>query len=334
MSLTQLQIEQWNKRLGPFGSKDAICDGQNLWLTRKSSNNPVWVLRYRFGKRRREITIGAHQSVGGLAGARKEAALLRGRIAQGEDVATAKSLVRIGRSTTKTYRQLFEDYMKVNTQRLSKDTVRELNRMQSKDVLPKWQSIPINQLVAADVTRLLRDVRDRSYTVARRLWEQVGVIFAHGVANGDLAVSPCVSLKISSVLGGAPKRKQRIQLTQAELREILSRLTSQGEVNELASKILLYSCVRKSELLNATWADIDFANVVWNVPAEVKGNKARRAYVIPLAPAAVGWFKRLKELAGRNEMVLPPQSRRHASKNKTMSASTLNNMFIRISGGS
>ncbi len=332
-TLTSFEIEQWNNGKGPRGKSNALCDGENLWLTRKSKTDPVWVLRYRLGNKRKEYTIGPHRVVGGLAGARNEALKLRARLLAGDDIAQTKRLVKLRRQTAMTYSELFNDYVSANMARLQPVTVREMRRFQVNDMVPKFGAIAVRDIKSQELVLHLRKIRDRSYTVARRLWEQLSVIFAHAVAIGELDIHPLASQRVASVLGHAPPKKPRIQLTREELAVVLERLPSQGEVNALAIKILFYSCVRKSELLQAKWEHLDLVKGLWHVPADIKGNKARRMYTIPLAPKAVAWFQRLKELAGYHPSVLPPQARHYAATNQTMSPATLNIVMIRISPG-
>jgi integrase len=41
-----------------------------------------------------------------------------------------------------------------------------------------------------------------------------------------------------------------------------------GRENELTFKLLLATCVRKSELVGAHWAEFDFDDSVWHLPGE------------------------------------------------------------------
>ena len=329
-NLTKFEIDAWIKRDDSEGATAALCDGDNLWLTRNRTAEPTWVLRYRIHGVRKEVTIGYHTAVGGLRGAREQAADYRLRIGRGEDVAKSKRMARLQFQQSHTYSTLLEDYLTVNRPRLASNTLSEIRRIQKLDFVPKIGNLPVADLTPATVASLIRHIGKRSQSVARRGWEQIVMVFRHGVSIGAMTTSPCASLSITSILGARPARKERIKLTVDELRIVLGRLRTESEVNCLAVQMLLYSCVRKSELLNAKWGDFDLIQGRWKVPASSVGNKSRRAYTIPLAPQVISWLHRLQTLSGMSQWVLPAQANRSSGDSKPMSLSTLNVVLGRV----
>ena len=86
----------------------------------------------------------------------------------------------------------------------------------------------------------------------------------------------------------------------------------------LALRMILLTLVRKSELIEATWAEIDFENATWTIPkARMKG---RNPHVVYLSRQAVDIFVALHTCAAGSKFVLP--SRYDA--NRCMSKATLN----------
>ncbi|WP_299697389.1 hypothetical protein [Hydrocarboniphaga sp.] len=71
---------------------------------------------------------------------------------------------------------------------------------------------------------------------------------------------------------------------------------------------------------------------LWTGPADRIGNKARRAYTIPLAPVVVQWLLPLQSLAGGSEYVLPRQTRNRRSTVLHLSRTTLNVAIDRVVG--
>lgn len=71
----------------------------------------------------------------------------------------------------------------------------------------------------------------------------------------------------------------------------------------LGMKFFLLTMVRKSELQDATWDEVDFENAVWSIPNErMKRSKAHNVY---LSQQAVDIFIALKTCAGNSRYVLP-----------------------------
>ena len=79
--LTDLQIRHWVKAGVPL----AKADGSGLTFTLSAA----WILRYSFGGRRRELTIGRYPDIG-LAEARGIATLKRAEVQQGRNPAAEK----------------------------------------------------------------------------------------------------------------------------------------------------------------------------------------------------------------------------------------------------
>jgi integrase len=203
-----------------------------------------------------------------------------------------------------TFKQLADDYLSNGASHLSDNSRAEVKRYLKKDIVPALGVLRINDITGAEIVALVKRVARRSHTVARRTFEIVSVIFAHGVANLSAKSNPCAGLKVSAIIGTRPKR-ERIKLTEDELRAVLGGVPRLGVKNALAIRILLATCVRKGELLRAKWEHIDLEAGLWRVPDE--NSKSKRGFTIPLPPTVVRWFNELKAIACGSAWVLPGQ---------------------------
>ena len=92
----------------------------------------------------------------------------------------------------------------------------------------------------------------------------------------------------------------------------------------LALRLILLTLVRKSELIQATWDEVDFANALWTIPKErMKGAKAHSVY---LSQQALDIMIALKTCAGNSRYLLP--SRYDADE--PMSRATFNRVTTAI----
>ncbi|KAG0919481.1 hypothetical protein G6F32_016126 [Rhizopus arrhizus] len=66
--------------------------------------------------------------------------------------------------------------------------------------------------------------------------------------------------------------------------------------------------VRKSELTNATWSEINFSEALWTIPKERM--KRRNPHLVFLSQQALDIFIALKTFAGGSDFVLPSRPRR------------------------
>ncbi|MHB1140673.1 MAG: tyrosine-type recombinase/integrase [Sulfuricaulis sp.] len=322
--LTDVQLRGWINAGKPISGKS---DGGGLTFTLSKNGVAAWVLRYRFGGRQREISIGRYPDIG-LATAREKASKLRGKVQLGNDVAAVKRRDKIALASAKTLNDLAEDYMIRVAPELAATTSKETRRFLDKDILPRIGRLRISEITATEIVHLIETVAKRSPSVARRAFEILSVIFAHGVAKHLAKENPCMHLKPKSIIGVRQKRRERIKLSADELRALLAGLPQIGQENALAVKILLAVCVRKGELIRARWVQVDLERGLWTVPDE--HSKSGKGFVVPLAPTVARWFSALRELAGNSEYVLPSRARRYDGNTPTISRSTLNAALERL----
>lgn len=296
--LTDVQIRNWIKAGDPV----AKADGDGLTFTLSAKGTAAWVLRYRFGGKARELTIGRYPDIS-LSKARELAAEARVQIQQGRDVAREKQKATIQRAAAKTLRELAADYMSKAFPHLAANTIKQRRHHIEGVILPKLGSLPAREVMTADVVALVEAVGKKSVNVAELVFTAVSEIFKHGLARHVVTANPCAGISVSAICGKPEPKRQRLKLTEDELRVILPALPCIGAENALAVKIQLATCVRLGELAKAEWAHVDFERAEWFVPDQ--NSKTGRGFTIPLPPAVVGWFRELEPFACGSRFVLP-----------------------------
>lgn len=323
--LSDVQIRQFVKAGKPISGKS---DGDGLTFTLSAAGTAAWVLRYRFGGRQKELTLGNYPDLT-LAEARKLAAVKRVEVGQGADVAAKKRVEKIGRTQANSFRELAEDYMTRAAPSLSDRYRLETRRYLDKDILPRIGGVPAKEVTPGEIVALVERIAQRSKTSARAAFTMVSSIFDHGVGKHLVTANPCGMLKVSAIVGKASETRPRVSLSDDQLRAFLAALPGLGKENELALKIILATAVRKGELSRARWEHLDLEAGLWTVPpGHQKGRKeSGRDFVIPLAPAVVGWFRELLPLAAGSAMVLPA---RHRVGAQTINHSTFNRALSKL----
>jgi integrase len=321
-TLKDLNLRTWIKSGKPI----AKSDGGGLTFTLSVTGHATFVLRYRHQGKQREITLGAYPDLT-LEAARAKASELRRQVNEGFHVAQEKQRKKLLDARATTFKDLAEDYMIRVAPALRESTREETRRYLDKDILPRLGALNLPDLNPSDVVKMTEDIAARSRTVARRAYEIVSTICTHGVSKHLLQQHPCAHLKVSSIIG-TQSRRDRIKLTRAELRAMLAALPTLGRSNELAVKIILATCVRKSELIKAQWPHLDLEHALWHIPAE--NSKTGKPFVIPLPALVLEWFEELKTLAGNSEWVLPARRRGAVSKSGPISVVTLNACLSRL----
>jgi site-specific recombinase XerD len=303
-NLTNVRIQAMIKA----GKPVAKADGGGLTLTLSAKGTAAWILRYRFAGKPREVTIGRYPDIS-LTEARKRATEARANIQKGVDVAREKQLAHMERAAAKGFRQLAVDYMDKAFRRLAANTVRQRRHHVEDVILPRLGMLPAREVTTADVVALIEAVGKKSGpNVAELVFTALSEIFKHGIARHVVKSNPCTGILVSAVCGKAEPRRQRLKLTEYELRAILPALATIGAENALAVKIQLATCVRPGELTRAEWAHVDFDRAEWLIPDA--SSKTHKGFIVPLPPRVAGWFRELQTLSCGSRFVLPARQRR------------------------
>jgi integrase len=154
-----------------------------------------------------------------------------------------------------------------------------------------------------DVVAIIEAVGAKSINVADLVFTAISEIFKHGLARHAVIANPCAGVSVSAICGRAEPRRQRLKLTEDELRLLLPQLHTIGKVNELTVKILLATCARIGELARAEWEHLDLDRGEWYIPDV--NSKSGRGFTVPLPAQVVDWFRQLQPLATGSRFVLP-----------------------------
>lgn len=309
--LTDVQLRHWIKAGAPV----AKSDGGGLTFTLSAKGAAAWVLRYWFGGKQKEVTLGRYPAMT-LTKAREVALCRRVEIQQGQDVAREKQREKIQTAGAQTFRQLADDYAKKKLPGLAENTAKQRRGLIEKHILPKLGAIPAREVETADIVALLETVGGHSVNVADHVFTALKEIFKHGLARHVVTSNPCAGISVAAIAGKADAKRERLKLTDEELRAILSDLPSIGEQNAMAVKILLATGARIGELAKAEWAHVDFDRAEWFIPMEnIKtGQKSGRDFTVPLPPPVLEWFKALQVFSCGSTFVLPARALRREKR--------------------
>jgi integrase len=182
-----------------------------------------------------------------------------------------------------------------------------VQRMLDKDVLPAWRTRDARTIEPEDVLTLLDGIVDRgSPAMANDMATLLNKLFKYGIQRRLVAKQP---VQLLFAPGGTEPPRNRA-LADDELAALLGNLETvfaNAPRTASAIRIALYTACRRSELAKAKWSDLtlDGNAPLWVVPPE--NAKTGVTYRIPLVPAAVAEFQRLKKRAGRSHFVMPAE---------------------------
>ena len=283
----------------------ARSDGDGLTFTLSKSGTASWILRYRYGGRVRELTLGNYPDLG-LAAARKIAREKRVEIDQGGDPAADKRRAVSLALKDWTVRRLIEDYREKILADLGKSTQsgygRNLLRIEN-----RLGALAVSQISSMDIVELIEYV-DAPWSESRMLLSTARMLFRHAAGRKLVPANPCAGIELAALLGRRPPVRLRLMLSEAELKTLFG--AEMNRENCLAVRLLLGTAVRSDELRNARWEQFDFAASVWSVPSTKTGPGMQ----IPLSEPVVTWLKELKTLSGDSAYILPSRAERRKAK--------------------
>lgn len=300
--LSDLQLRHWMKEAQPL----AKSDGSGLTFTVSANGCATWILRYRHGGRRYELTLGRYPDIG-LAEARSTAAIKRADVLKGTNPAAEKVKAKATAVKDMTVRTLIQDYKQKKLVTLAKSTqvcyTRHLKRIEHRLGL-----LGVREVEPGDIVSLIEDVA-LTWGESNLLLITTKCLFTHACGKRLINVNPCVGIMLSALLGPRPPIRKRLMLTREELHLLLN--AEMRRPNALAVRILLATGVRSAELYTATWQDVHLDEARWHIPE----SKSGAAMDIPLAPVIVRWFKEMRAHAYRSAYVLPARAHSRAQRN-------------------
>jgi len=156
------------------------CDGQGLWLVKRTPKAGQWVFRYCLHGRQREAGLGSLRAVT-LAEARERADAARRQVQNEEDPVKlkrrARAQTREGRFSTvaEAAHEAYKGSLKRG------DDGRWFSPIRV-HVLPKLGKMPITEIDQHDLYHVLETIWKNNHETARKALSRLKVIYEHAVA--------------------------------------------------------------------------------------------------------------------------------------------------------
>jgi len=259
---------------------DGGCRGLVLRVT--PSGVKTWTLRYRTeaGSTQR-LTLGIYPDLG-LKGARREADIHRGTVADGDDPAAAKRSTRTMATTAgDTVADLAKSYLTKHAKTFKKSW-REDDRMLEVEILPVWKSRKVADLTRRDVRGLVETIAERgSPIMANRVLALVRKMLNFAIQQD------WIDANVASLIQkpGTERSRDRV-LTDDELRRVWAACEVERPAMAALMKLRLVTAQRGGELAQIRWSDLDGEWLTLR-PETTKNKQAHRVYLTPTALALI-----------------------------------------------
>ena len=323
MALTDTAIRGAKPSNRPY----KLYDRDGLFLLVNPGGSKLWRWRYRVDGKEKLMALGEYPVVN-LAEARELHFTARKTLATGTDPmaerkAQAEARQREADAQRREAESSFENIARKWWEwwfagKSTRHADYVLRRLET-DVFPSFGHKFIDAISAADIRELMLAIEGRgARDVAKRAHETTGQIFRYAIAHGWASRNPAADFKPSDILAEA-SHENFARVDAKELPSLLSQMESyDGDaLTRLAMRLLAYTFVRTSELIEAEWREFELANARWDIPAERM--KMDTPHIVPLSRQALEVLRALKLLTGKGRFVFPGAN----DKNRPMSNNTI-----------
>lgn len=290
------------KALRPQQKLYKISDRDGMYVVVQPSGSIVFRYDYRLNGRRETLTLGRYGPEGlSLARAREKLIDAKRAIAEGRSPAQEKQHDKRRLKEAKRFGEFGEKWFEES--RMADSTKAMRRSIYERDILPTFRNRLLTEITPDDLRMMCGKVKERGApATAVHVRDIVKLIFAFAILHGEKVPNPADEVGPASIATFVPKDRS---LSPAEIRVMLGQLEHVPTLPtiRLGMKLFLLTMVRKSELQDATWDEVDFENGVWSIPKErMKRSKAHNVY---LSQQVVDIFVALKTCAGNSRYVLP-----------------------------
>jgi integrase len=305
------------KNLKPKGAQYKVADRDGMYVTVSPAGTVTFRYDYRLNGRRETLTIGRYGPDGlSLARARERCLEARRAVVDGRSPSQEKQRQKRRLAEAKTFgeftvRWAAEARMADSTRSMRKSIL-------DRDILPVFQNRLLTEITADDLRDLCNKVKGRGApATAIHVRDIVKQVYGFAILHGEKVANPADDVGPSSIATFVPKDRA---LSPSEIRIALSQMeyVASYPTIKLGLRLILLTLVRKSELIHATWDEVNFEKALWSIPKErMKASKAHNVY---LSQQALDIMIALRTCAGGSRYLIP--SRYDADK--CMSNATLN----------
>jgi integrase len=311
MKLTFTKIEALKARNKVY----RVNDGRGLCLEVRTNGSKIW--RFRFKKidgKYSMISLGQYPEVS-LSEVRDIAAEKRKLIAHGKPIITKGT----------DFKSIFNEWHKKNLHIWTEKHASQIFQRMNTYVLPWLGKRPVQEITGPELLMAMRRIEKRGYLeLAHRTLQICNKVFLYAVASGFAERNPAMDIQ-----GALPPPKKRNWPAPKDPKQVAALLKSIDEyrgsfVTVSALNLHILTFVRPGELRQAEWAEIDFEEILWRIPA--KKTKKKRDHLVPLSRQALDVLEEIRPLTGTSKYIFPSER----SKDRAMSDNCLNAALRRM----
>ena len=283
-----------------------LPDGNGMYLEVMPTGAKYWRFKYRYGGKEKRLALGVYPEVS-LGDAREKTRAAKVELAEGNDPGEVRKQTKLVRnvSNANTFDAVAREFIEKRRQESAAPiTIEKLEWVLNSKLSPSIGCIPVAEITPLQLLSALRLIEaDGLHDTASRAKRVASQVMRY-------AVSTCRAERdISQDLRGAlvvKKAKHRAAITNPkELGGVLLAFDGYSGTPEVKAALRLTPLLfqRPGEIRHMEWAEIDWEQNCWEIPAEKM--KMRLPHVVPLSLQSLVIIKGLQPLTGHGRYVFP-----------------------------
>ncbi|MDZ4189366.1 MAG: tyrosine-type recombinase/integrase [Hydrogenophaga sp.] len=308
------------RHLKPQAKLYKVIDRDGLYVAVTPAGSVSFRYNYSINGRQETITFGRH-GIGGitLAEAREQLNEAKKLIAAGKSPSKEKARDKSRVKNAETFDAWAEKWLRGYQMA---DSTRDMRRsIYERELRPSFGNQKLSEITHEDLRTLTNTIVERGApATAIHVREVVMQVFRWAIERGQKVENPADMVRPTSIAKFEPRDRALAPHEIALMYQYMERIGTTPSIRA-AAKLLLLTMVRKSELTNATWGEVNFTEAIWTIPKERM--KRRNPHNVYLSRQALDIFIALKTFAGGSDYVLPSRY----DSDTPMSSATLNQVL-------
>lgn len=299
MPLTDTKLRTVKPQDKPY----KITDEKSLYLLVDVCGGKWWRFDYRFGGKRKTLSMGVYPDVG-LKEAREKRDEARKLVAAGVDPAETRKIQKAASAerAANSFQVVALEWFRKQSPGWAKSHAAKILGRLEKDLFPWLGSRPIADIKAPELLACLRRIEQRgAVDTAHRALQNAGQVFRYAIATGRTEHN--IAADLTGALAPAKPGHFAAITDPAKVGELLCKIDAvqAGFIVKCALRLAPLVFVRPGELRTARWSDINLNEAEWRYFV----TKTKTDHSVPLSKQALAILEELRPLTGDCEYVFP-----------------------------
>lgn len=290
------------RNLKPKDKLYKMNDRDGLYVAVAPKGTVSFRHNYSISGRQETLTIGRY-GIGGisLAEARERLSDAKKMIETGKSPAREKARDKARVKDAETFAAWAKQWLRGYQMA---DSTRDMRKsVYNRELKDRFGNQKLSEITHEDLRALTDSIVARGApATAVHVREIVLSVYRWAIERGQKVENPADLVRPASIARFTPRDRALLPVEIGLMYRYMDRVGTSPQYRA-GVKLLLLTLVRKSELSNATWSEINFSEALWTIPKERM--KRRNPHLVFLSRQALDIFVALKTFAGGSEFVLP-----------------------------